>query len=125
MSDLISREDAIKAIYKSTEEFTGFLAMEMYTEEDAINAIKSVPSASQWIPCSERLPSDGKYLCTIDYYGELIDICSYAHNLHEVDKYAFSETGGGWYNCDSEYGYYERENVTAWMPLPTPYKEDP
>ena len=53
MSDLIDRSDAIKAIQKSTEEYTGFMGMEMYTDEDAIKALMSVPTEEaipvEWI----------------------------------------------------------------------------
>ena len=43
-NDLISRQDAIEAIRKSTEKYNYFMGMENYTEEDAIEAVKSVPT---------------------------------------------------------------------------------
>ena len=42
--DLISRQDAIEAIKKSTEKYNYFMGMENYTEEDAIEAVMSVPT---------------------------------------------------------------------------------
>lgn len=42
--DLISRQDAIEAIRKSTEKYNYFMGMENYTEEDAIEAVMSVPT---------------------------------------------------------------------------------
>jgi hypothetical protein len=46
--------------------------------------------------------------------------------LHEVDEYDFPKHEAGWYNYDSEYGYYKIENViVAYMPLPEPYKASP
>ena len=45
MSDLISRKDAIDAIRASTSKYTGFMEMEMYTDDDAVEAIEGLPSA--------------------------------------------------------------------------------
>lgn len=57
-----------------------------------------------WIPCSERLPEDGTYLCTLD--GELVG---------EQEPF----TG----MCGIENGKWDEEGcVIAWQPLPEPYK---
>lgn len=45
MDDLISRQAAIDAIRASTSKYTGFMEMEMYTDDDAVEAINGVPSA--------------------------------------------------------------------------------
>ena len=45
MSDLISRKAAIDAIRASTSKYTGFMEMEMYTDDDAVEAIEALPSA--------------------------------------------------------------------------------
>jgi len=44
MDDLISRQAAIDAIRASTSKYTGFMGMEMYTDDDAVEAINGVPS---------------------------------------------------------------------------------
>ena len=44
-SDLISRQAAIDAIRASTSKYTGFMEMEMYTDDDAVEAIEALPSA--------------------------------------------------------------------------------
>lgn len=71
-------------------------------------AIKNLPSAQQWIPCSEGLPKkDGRYQVTrYDYVTktESIDILWYEKNL--------------WWNRRFTGDYA----VTAWMPLPEPWK---
>lgn len=66
-------------------------------------------SRGEWIPCSERLPEeDGKYMvCWCGDWG--VDICF-------AD---YSKCGKYWY---SRYGS-EYRGITAWMPLPEPYKE--
>ena len=89
MNDLISRQAANEAIRASTSKYTGFMEMEMYTDDDAVEAIEGLPSAQpytdeeiqkmqdieqaqlnkayemgkadalRWIPCSEGLPEHG------------------------------------------------------------------
>ena len=56
-----------------------------------------------WIPCSERLPEDKKYVLVTDY-GET-----------DIGR----RFGGRWLD------YYgdKLKDVTAWMPLPEPYRE--
>ena len=67
--------------------------------------IQELPSAQQWIPCSERLPEEsGDYLITVAHHsGEL---------LVEVDQFD-NENGSWWHYMD---------DVIAWMPLPESYK---
>ena len=121
MSDLISRQDAVDAL-----ESIG--SVDTYEDREyAKNIIMNIPSADPhlinietyahdmeisleqaekelqvypWIPCSERLPKDGRYLCT---YANEEGIC--------VDFGRFSK--GEWF-----------VKPIAWMPLPEPYKED-
>lgn len=42
--DTISRQVAINAIRASTSKYTGFMEMEMYTDDDAVEAIEGLPS---------------------------------------------------------------------------------
>ena len=44
-TDCISRQAAIDAIRASTSKYTGFMEMELYTDEDAVEAIEGLPSA--------------------------------------------------------------------------------
>ena len=73
-----------------------------------------LPSASQWIPCSERLPEeDGQYLITVKY----IHVDGYEDIYAEHGNW----TDGKWdMFCFGHCG--EVENILAWMPLPEPYK---
>ena len=45
MNDLISRQAARDAIRASTSKYTGLMEMELYTDDDAVEAIEGVPSA--------------------------------------------------------------------------------
>ena len=79
----------------------------------------------EWIPCSEQQPSkDGNYLVCHTICGKTtaVDIAGYAKNLRKVDKYDLPKNKNGWYQYDSEYGYYETDGIVAWMPLPKPYE---
>lgn len=91
--------------------------------DEIIDLIKSQPPADQWIPCSERLPEeDGSYLCTYGKYH--MGVYRFSNDLYSIDDYDFTDYKGvrGFYVYDSEWGYSEADYITAWMPLPKPYK---
>ena len=100
MDDLISRQAAIDAIQCDW----------------CKDPIKSIPSAQQWIPCSERLPDndftdvlicvhDKRKGCEKDYYI----ISAYTSGRHWEPTLAVDMTDF---------------DVIAWMPLPEPYEEE-
>jgi hypothetical protein len=90
-------------------------------------AIKALEQ-TRWIPVSERLPEDGRYLVTIgDAIGRpMVAIRCFNKDLSMVDDYEFTDKKGisGWTEYDSEYGWYIDEQVIAWMPLPESYKAE-
>lgn len=72
MSDLISRQAAIDAIRASTSKYTGFMEMEMYTDDDAVEAIEGLPSAQpEIIRCK-----DCKHNPKITWFGCPLAHCS-------------------------------------------------
>ena len=83
-------------------------------------------SKTGWIPVSEGLPSDGKYLVTRgDVIGRpMIGIRYFNKDLSKVDDFDFVDKKGisRWCEYDSEYGWYIDDKVIAWMPLPEPYE---
>lgn len=83
---------------------------------------------TKWIPISERLPDkNGAYLVTIENcIGRHIEVLDYANDLYRIDKFDFNDKKGvpGWYFFDGEWGCIDVEDVTAWMPLPQPYKAE-
>lgn len=97
---------------------------------DALNmAIESLERPKEkWIPVGERLPEDGQ-ACLVTTKGFLDNNCceitTYSNNLYKIDRFDFydKKNVSGFYNYDSECGYYEDTDVIAWMPLPKPYKE--
>ena len=74
----------------------------------------------KWIPTSEQLPMMGDtFLVTIEYKGEVIgvDAASYSPVEGYIDKHW--DTFNDWVEDDKMYYH-----VTAWMPLPEPYKAE-
>lgn len=83
---------------------------------------------SKWI--KDRNPDkDGQYLCIIGvrgvYYSQVL--LSWTNDLYKIDTYAFARKTGkyknkkdrsGWYDYDSEWGYYSGWEVFAWCELP-------
>ena len=81
----------------------------------------------KWIPCSEKLPEEGKEVL-ITIRGSDVIVTEEGETLEQAikrtwDTVCYVSTGyigeDGWYTSD---GYPERE-PTAWMPFPPPYKE--
>lgn len=116
MSDLISRQDAIDAIHKSTEKYNYFMGMENYTDEDAVEAINTVPASQvisdvEWIPVTEALPiNDADVIVSV---------------LDDSGDTPYRFTSVGWCTPDGQYWVVNNEicyGVIAWMPLPEPYR---
>jgi len=122
--EYISRQAVLETIDKWYEDKADI--------EDLIVKITYMPSVAipsaepKWIPVSKPPKKDGKYLVTIHYINitrDTIETVNYSKNLYKVNEYDFYDRKrAGWYNYDSEYGYYEVDSVIAWMPLPKPYE---
>lgn len=133
MSDLIKREDAIKALYKYSFVSKGVIEREInvipsaeITHDDVMQYCNSrllvlatkefikhqyrigykdgKASADRWILCSERLPKDYKKVL-ISLEWKSVDI-GWVRN-------------GTWM---SDYVNDYEDDVVAWMPLPEPWK---
>ena len=102
MNDLISRQELIDICNDVIE---GGIPNELGLHPIVVEAVKfiveTMPSAQQWIPCSERLPDDGSYLCS-----ELGGFC-YTDNFKD-GKWGLADKCGA--------------ICIAWMPLPEPCK---
>ena len=101
MDDLIYRQDALKTYQDIV--CKGICCSDCRAVDRDGNCVvedwlKALPSAPQWIPCSERLPEEnGRYLCTYSDFGVCVDFGLY--------------TDGQWII-----------EPIAWMPLPEPWR---
>ena len=128
MSDYISRQAAVDALWKALYEYEDetekqFLESEELDVGEWIGyrifvqnmndidrqTILNLPSAQpeqRWIPCSERLPEEGEIVLTQANIENMISLCVASRQDYNYWK-----------------GWNTREiNVVAWMPLPEPYK---
>ena len=79
--------------------------------------------APRWISVKDRLPEkDGDYLARLRHGG--MKVMGFTHDLRKVDDYQFKRKKPGWYEYDSEWGFCERNDITHYMPLPEPPKEE-
>ena len=82
--------------------------------------------ANNWMPYPEYKPTEEKqYLVTqqVTPTSNIISIRGWCNNLYEKDHVDFfrDQNHPGWYDYDSEWGYYEVKGVVAWQPLPDVY----
>ena len=96
MSDLIERQAAIDAL-KAHEDYKGYLHGDF---ETILEALPSAQPETQWIPCSERLPSKA------DHKDNMVLVC-YGNGSVRFNTYM-----NGWV----------QGNPVAWMPLPESYR---
>lgn len=76
---------------------------------------------TNWIKTSARQPTEkGLYLVVYNILGHhMYETCMWTPNLHDIDEYDFAEdeyNRSGFYEYDSEWGYYEIKAL-AWQPI--------
>lgn len=100
-------------ISEAATEACGYSPLTKVISEEEVNRI--LEQESGWIPVSERLPEDDKYILISFDNFTLPDIGRY-----EVDK----DGNGAFYPGDDEKSYTAYDlYVNAWIPLPEPYRE--
>lgn len=114
MKDLISRQAVIDVIANHLSREYGLPADAM--KGLAESRLKDIPSADQWIPCSERLPEEpGTYIVTEKEF-------SVGDRDHEGRYEIIVEPVE--FRGDGEWARANFFEVIAYMPLPEPYKEE-
>lgn len=125
MADLIDRQTYRAKLLEAMSD--GYLDEDtVYTMIIMLDGEPTV-AVPQWISVKERMPEKkDSYLVVKDLFGDKIEtICGFTKNLRDVSFVDFDgNTNPGWYDYDSEYGYFEVNNVTHWMPLPEAPKEE-
>lgn len=80
----------------------------------------------RWIPVTERLPEKkGMYLVhekAFNKWGGYMNVVCFSPCYDGVEEHLKGRKM--WYDYDSEWGDFEIRNVTHWMPLPEPPKEE-
>ena len=104
-------------ISEAATEACGYSPLTKVISEEEVNRILAEEEKTGgWIPVTERLPEDDKYIMISFKNFTLPDIGRY-----EADK----DGNGAFYPGDDEKSYVEYDLfVNAWMPLPEPYSTD-
>ena len=79
-------------------------------------AMSTLPSEQRWVPCSKRLPNLYEYTKNNGLFIVSDGNRSYSEWYDIYDKRRFGEPTMSGFRIDYA--------VTAWMPLPEPYKEE-
>lgn len=110
---LTSHTELSKVFNKFTDEFYGICQL-----------VAEQPTVNQWIPCSERLPEVTINPITNDYQKYNITFKSEMNGIEIYDtrQYSYGVASGG--NHWLHEGQIMDKYVTAWQPLPEPYKEE-
>lgn len=108
----MKREEAIKAI-EDNRPRSGYIILNEALDM-AITALQNQPV---WIPVSERLPNEDEFIKSYrrnKYAAEFIVMIKGANRPTTLYF-----THDGWWTDNMK----DRYDVTAWMPLPEPYRE--
>lgn len=141
MSDLIRREDAIKATidvttYDNVEAVVIHCDASVADSEgwlggirDALRAIEDVPSAEQerrWIPVTEKLPEDKYWYLGIFKESDTGYCISIPFVCYYAGRKTIITTKDCWilrgYDDIFLSEYYKNLECAAWMPLPEPWR---
>ena len=107
MSDTIYRQAAIDAIKILCRNYAKGKSTFHPHMDFVIEQLRWLPSAQQWIPCSERLP-DVAQRVLLSGHGQVM-----VGMLHSSGKYSLEPTGIAY--------VYPKDDIEAWMPLPESY----
>lgn len=83
---------------------------------DLVEHIDLMPTAREWIPCSERTPKEeDEYICTME--DGQVQECGF---VPRSVNYKMT----GWSTCEADgFKLLRDEEILAWMPLPEPYED--
>ena len=120
MDDLIKRQDAISVLNAKCKKAFNLTCGEEDCACAEYMALRDLPSAQQWIPCSERLPEPWtSVLVTYIYNGKrFVEESQYTGQDDERGNPLFSSYADEYKVSNA---YFQK---IAWMPLPEPYREE-
>lgn len=110
MADLIYRESVLPIL--------AGLARTQGEYDASYDKLMQIPSASRWIPCSDRLPEN----------RERVLVCFRSGTVHIAVWYGDYDEKGAW-KVTSQFPtkLYRTDTIPKWMPMPEPpevYKYD-
>ena len=109
MNDLISRQAAIAVADYS--DYVGLSVDDVKkVTDEVVKGLRRLPSAQQWIPCNERLPSGQENVIVTIYDDHGDTPWEYTTNAWHIDGVWIADND---IVCGS---------VIAWMPLPQPWE---
>lgn len=104
--DAVSRENALNGLIA-----TDLKGWQLAIALESIEKLPSVTPKTQWIPVSEKLPEEGEPILFSTKTGRVYE-GAYFDLIDNRQWYAYKDENYAWNNV-----------VTAWMPLPQPYRE--
>lgn len=107
--DCISREEALKVMCDKCPMYNCVIGCPSYRH---IEKLPSVTPKARWIPVSEKLPEEGEPILFSTKTGRVYE-GAYFDLSDNRQWYAYKDENYAWNNV-----------VTAWMPLPQPYKAE-
>ena len=103
--------ETLVASLRNVSEYDSGYAKLMYDAADAIEALSKMEKTTQWIPVTERLPEYDSVVLVTD--GE---------DIGTGYRYVLGKIGfTGW---AVPFADIEEDDVSHWMPLPEPPKEE-
>ena len=128
MADLIERDALLLKQKAHADLFADSTVHDDIVRRDEATAVLAeiinAPAVNRWIPCSERLPEIDKdvlvYAVRKDGLGDAVTtITQYINHIwfgHRIDTEPYWKDQWQYFHSDYE--------ITHWMPLPEPPKED-
>lgn len=121
-------DEMIKYEEETADQYHRIMEVKAITKYDLISAnhhrqlikwlkeLKRLREQTSWIPVTKRLPDDyDRYLITTK--DGRVEIVGYGYTDDHTNEIAFHEWNDEGWQC-------WKPDVTAWMPLPKPYKAE-
>ena len=111
MEDLISRKALLDTLQNHFGQDLAYLGEDLQYCQEAVQFAPSVDAEPKWISVKERLPEDQRSVLTVNGHGEIRIMGLWSKRGDEWT----------WVHNDRMMHY---NDITHWMPLPEPPKED-
>lgn len=119
---MLTNKESIKWLQSLKSEIGKQSNQNLWHYEEALDMIIKALQEDEWIPVSERLPSEsGRYLVTYPLFTRK-DKWLNIMNFGNPSMPNIKVKGKCWYMSDDEYGDVVYDDVLAWMPLPPVYQ---